>query len=76
MTVAEYAAEWLALIRVQRAPRTARAYESVVRLHIAPTLGTRPIRDLTRRELKRFAVTLLGEAAMHRAVGPALGGGG
>ena len=58
ITVAEYAAEYMATHVATLTDSTQRSYEKNLRLHILPTLGTRRLTDLTHREVQRFASSL------------------
>lgn len=58
ITVAEYAAEYMATHVATLTDSTQRSYEKNLRLHILPALGTRRLTDLTHREVQRFASSL------------------
>lgn len=55
LTLAAYAARWLASVAVSISPRTLRVYEIHFRLRILPTLGAVRLTALRRREI-RFAL--------------------
>jgi integrase len=59
ITLAEYAARWLDQVALDVKPRTHQGYEAYLRRHILPTLGSLPVRAVTRRVIK----TLLAEKA-------------
>jgi len=64
ITVAAYAQHWLdeveALVLAgERKPRTLEHYDDMLRLHIEPHLGTIPVRDLGRADVKRFLLDKL-----------------
>lgn len=50
--MAEYAAVWLRKLDGQLSPRSLRGYESDLRVHILPTLGTRRLDDLPRAVIR------------------------
>lgn len=58
ITVAEYAAEYMATHVATLTDSTQRSYEKNLRLHILPALGSRRLTDLTHREVQRFASSL------------------
>ncbi len=52
-TLAAYAASWLkSYAAVECKPRTHELYESMLRVHILPTLGTSPLTDLKRDQIR------------------------
>lgn len=58
MTVAELMEQWLEELRTERRATTIRGYESAVRLHILPTLGTKRIEKLTAADVRTFMAGL------------------
>ncbi len=52
LTVDEFAAQWLADLRLRAATR--RDYDSLLRNHISPALGRTPVRNLTKLEVRRW----------------------
>lgn len=55
VTVGQYLEQWLAqVVRPNLAPSTVRSYAAEVRLHIAPVLGTLPLRELRPEHLARL----------------------
>jgi integrase len=55
-TFADAAAEWLRYAAEERAckPTTLKEYRSMVRAHLLPAFGERPLEDLTPREIERW----------------------
>jgi integrase len=81
-TVAGFFAEWLMTVKPTLKPRTWQRYEQFVRIHIAPTLGSTKLVNLTPHDLRKvYAERLtLGlspttvhqlHAIIHRALGQA-----
>lgn len=68
-TVATYSATWLAQLRGVIAARTWKNYESVLRIHVVPALGSRPLGDLTRAEVRAFVLTRVQERLSRETVG-------
>lgn len=58
MTVAEYMEHWLSIVKVERRLTTYHGYESVVRLHIVPSLGTKRLDRLTGADVRHFISTV------------------
>lgn len=58
MSVAEYMEHWLAIVKVERRRTTYHGYESVVRLHIVPSLGTKRLDRLTGADVRHFISTV------------------
>ncbi|MEV7600478.1 site-specific integrase [Kitasatospora sp. NPDC089797] len=55
--VAEYLTYWLAaVVKVNRRPKTYQGYESVVRVHLAPGLGTKKLRTLRAADVRKWLV--------------------
>jgi integrase len=55
-TVADYGARWLADIKRSVKPRTHESYGKQLELYLRPRLGTRPVADLSRPELRAFLI--------------------
>lgn len=54
-TVAEYLTYWLRqVVREDRRPKTYQGYEGVVRLHLIPGLGRKPLGKLTAQDVRTF----------------------
>jgi hypothetical protein len=53
MTVAEYVDHWLAMVKQERRLTTYTGYETVVRLHIVPVLGTKRLDRLTGADVRQ-----------------------
>lgn len=54
-TVAEYAREWLnTYAAVYTKPRTAEFYETMLRLHVIPTLGSSRLAELSRKDVQKL----------------------
>ncbi|MFE0460488.1 tyrosine recombinase XerC [Kitasatospora sp. NPDC058965] len=55
MKIADYLAYWLvAVVRVNRRPKTYQGYESVVRVHLVPGLGNRKLRTLKATDVRKW----------------------
>jgi integrase len=54
MTVASYAAHWLALSRTHLKRRTVACYAETLRLHLLPAFGAMRVRDLQRGRIRTF----------------------
>ncbi|MFE4513289.1 tyrosine recombinase XerC [Kitasatospora sp. NPDC056783] len=53
--VEEYLTYWLAaVVRVNRRPKTYQGYESVVRVHLVPGLGTKKLRTLRAADVRKW----------------------
>lgn len=59
MTVSEYLSEWIALRAPSLAPRTVECYQSLLRLHIAPTIGAVPLRSLSASSISSLLSSLI-----------------
>ena len=64
ITIATYGQRWLdqveALVQAgERKPRTLEHYDDMLRLHIEPQLGTLPVRELGRGDVKELLLTKL-----------------
>lgn len=59
-TVEELAWEWLDTIAIQKnfAPETYSGYESMIKNHILPHLGSRPVQSITAKDIDQLFVTL------------------
>jgi integrase len=55
-TVAVYGPRWLAMVVATVKPRTHESYASQFARYVLPALGTRPVGDLTRPELRTFLI--------------------
>jgi integrase len=51
MTLAEYAAQWMTVVRRTRKPSTAQGYAQILRDFVLPVLGTRELADLRRADI-------------------------
>ena len=58
LTVETYFNHWYAEHSKSLRPSSARTYESLIRIHIIPTLGTRRLSSLTTQQLERFFGTV------------------
>lgn len=54
VTVAEYLNHWLARVKEDKRATTHRGYESAVRLHIVPILGSKRVEKLTGADVRRL----------------------
>jgi integrase len=54
MTLAQFTAEWLALKQPDLKESTYRSYEGLLRVHILPSLGKKPLKKITPPELQRL----------------------
>jgi integrase len=54
ITLAQFAAEWLAMKRPDLKESAYRSYEAMLRVHILPTLGNKPLKKITPPELQRL----------------------
>ncbi len=53
-TLSAYSGEWLRRAQGRLAPKTLRSYEQLLRVHVLPALGHRPLRELTRASLREL----------------------
>lgn len=67
-TVDDFLAEWLDSIKASVRPRTYDAYESHIRLHVAPGLGRVRLVDLTTQHVQRWIDRLAATGASARSV--------
>ncbi|MFG3050924.1 tyrosine recombinase XerC [Kitasatospora sp. NPDC048239] len=59
--VEEYLTYWLAaVVRVNRRPKTYQGYESVVRVHLVPGLGTKKLRTLRAADVRTWLARVAG----------------
>ncbi|MFN6118433.1 MAG: phage integrase central domain-containing protein, partial [Actinomycetes bacterium] len=58
MPLSRYAEQWLERMRPTWRPSTAAGVESIVRLHIVPTLGRRPLSAIKRADVEAWAAAL------------------
>lgn len=65
ITFGEWAGEWLRG-KVDLAPRTQQGYESLLRVHVLPVFGDRPLRSITTVEIRRFVRDLSGQLSPSR----------
>lgn len=59
MTLAQYLSEWIALRAPSLAPRTVECYQSLLRLHIVPTIGAVPLRSLSASSISSVLSSLI-----------------
>lgn len=59
MTLAQFLSEWIALRAPSLAPRTVECYQSLLRLHIAPTIGSVSLRSLSASSISSLLSSLL-----------------
>jgi integrase len=52
LTVAEYAEQWLQMVKAEIEPATHRSCSSMLRLHVLPALGRLRLREVHRRDVK------------------------
>jgi integrase len=57
LTVAEYAEQWLQMVKAEIEPATHRSYSSMLRLHVLPALGRLRRREVHRRDVKALLNT-------------------
>ncbi|MFI6849040.1 hypothetical protein [Kitasatospora sp. NPDC050467] len=59
--MAEYLTYWLAtVVKVNRRPKTYQGYESVVRVHLVPGLGTKKLRTLRAADVRTWLARVAG----------------
>lgn len=58
VTVADYLDQWLAEVQAIRAPRTYEGYRSIVKVHLKPALGTKPLTAVTTADLEALYTAL------------------
>jgi integrase len=69
LTVAEYLADWLAQVAEHRVrPSTLAAYESNIRLHIAPRIGKRQLGKLSARQVRAMLDGMRKDGAKPRSI--------
>jgi len=64
VTVAEYAAQWLEAVRLQRRLGTYRNYEYCLRCHVLPTLGARELGTVRRSDVRSLVTMLLRDTGL------------
>jgi integrase len=69
LTVDDLLARWLADVALAVRPRTAASYRYVVRVHLAPALGDRPLDELSPSEVQAFLATKSAAGLAPRTVG-------
>jgi integrase len=68
-TFAEYAERWLSTtVRPRRKPATAEWYSRVIATHWTPVFGSRPLADITRKEIKDHLAKWLDGGARSKTV--------
>jgi integrase len=68
LTVAAYLADWLTHIRQHVRPSTYAGYESNVRLHLAPRIGTRKLARLTVRDVRVMVDSMRADGLNARSI--------
>jgi integrase len=71
-TLAQYLPRWLPVARTRYRRHTVEAYTSALRHHVLPALGHRPLRGLSRLEVRGWLVDCLGRGMPPLAVRAAL----
>jgi integrase len=54
VTLQQWADQWIELKAAERQHRTVARYQDLLRLHVLPTLGSRPLQQLSPHEIKRL----------------------
>ncbi len=62
-TVAQYAAEWLALYTAEMPANTSRVYANAVNVHIVPQIGSLYLQAVTQDDIKRVLVKMTAKSA-------------
>lgn len=62
-TVAQYAAEWLALYTAEMPSNTSRVYTNAVNVHIVPQIGGLLLQEITQDDIKRVLVRMTAKSA-------------
>lgn len=58
MTVGEYLDEWLKFKKTKLAPKTYHSYESEIKRHVKPEIGSIPLQELEAIDLQKYYYTL------------------
>jgi integrase len=59
LTVGRYLADWLESAKLELRGRTIESYEQIIRVHLAPALGTIKLKDLTPQDVRRYLAAKL-----------------
>jgi integrase len=70
ITLKDYADRWLGQLAATAKPSTVSLYRQRLDLHVLPTLGRIPLRDLGRKQIRDLLVAKLTEEKKHRPVSP------